>query len=425
MENTQKEIKNYLEKYNKLWPFGGSIITSFKNNVIFSESYGKANFEFDIDNNENTKYRLYSLSKQFTAFAIMLLEYNGLLNVHEPIYKYFQEYPEINKKIAIHHLLTHTSGIIDYFTLPNFVYNTLRLNIDINDFLLLFINKPLLFNPGNDLKYSGSGYTLLRLIIEKVANIGFEEYLKENIFKPFEMNDTGLFSEYKIIPNMANGYDHRGTELSKSIFIEMNNLYGAGGAYSTILDLYRWDQKLYFNKLLPKKYIERMLTPYKNNYGYGWGIYKIFNQKVVQHGGALPGTGGITCIRRFLDTNSMIAVLSNYGVPDVWKITNDIAAIIFNQEYKHPMKPKKMQIYEKDLKKYEGYYNGFMEFIIKVKKDKLLLDFNLTGKYGTHVFCYYPIGKNIFQNTSIDEKIQFEEDKNGNISLWGIQKIKK
>jgi CubicO group peptidase (beta-lactamase class C family) len=176
--------------------------------------------------------------------------------------------------------------------------------------------------------YSNSGYYLLGLIIEIVSGMPFENYLRENIFKPLAMTDSGYDRNEIILPNRAHGYKLTEHELEHADYTEMLNPFAAGGLYSTVGDLLLWDQALYTEKILKKEALEQMFIPYDSNYGYGWRIYDRYDQQVVEHGGGINGF--VAHFQRYLKDNVCIIVLSNYQVPWATKIGYELAEICFS-----------------------------------------------------------------------------------------------
>src|SRR5262249_31311506 len=209
-----------------------------------------------------TKFRIGSVSKQFTAMAILMLEKQGKLKVGDPISKHLADAPETWKEVTIHHLLSHTGGIPEHTGTPGF--REVRTQpTPLPRVTALYKHKPLDFKPGEKFKYSNSGYILLGQIIEKVSGESYEEFLRAHIFTPLQMNDSRNDHYRMVLKDRATGYARDGDTLVHAPYLDMSMPYSAGALYSTVEDLQRWDQALHSEKLVPKAILERMFTPVK------------------------------------------------------------------------------------------------------------------------------------------------------------------
>ena len=296
-EQLDKLLNQYLE-YNL---FNGSVLVAEQGEVIYKKGFGMANMEWDIPNGPDTKHRLGSISKQFTAMLILQLAAEGKLDLHTPITKYLPDYPKANGDIiTIHHLLTHTAGIPNYTSFPGFIKDESRNPYSPNEFLKKFADKELEFTPGERFSYSNSGYFLLGVIIEKLSGKTYEQMLEDNIFTPLNMVNSGFDTHKEIIKNRATGYEKNGMAYENAKYLDMSIPYAAGSLYSTVEDLYLWDQALYNTKLLPQKYMDLFFAPHIEDYGnryyaYGWGTGNnaIGSSQdsiaTIRHGGGING----------------------------------------------------------------------------------------------------------------------------------------
>lgn len=245
-----KQIEQLLSKYNEYGQFNGSALVAEHGKVIFQQGFGQANMEWNIPNQPDTKFRLGSISKQFTALLIVKLAEEGKIKLDVPITTYLQDYPKENgDKITIHNLLTHTSGIPNYTNAPNFFKDKARNPYTPEQFVKTFSSLPLEFTPGEKFNYSNSGYFLLGYIIEKITGKTYEQYLQEVIFTPLKMVNSGYDHSDVILKNRAAGYERKGKLITNAAYLDMSIPYAAGSLYSTVEDLYLWDQALYTNKL--------------------------------------------------------------------------------------------------------------------------------------------------------------------------------
>jgi CubicO group peptidase (beta-lactamase class C family) len=326
------EYMNTVVSDNK---FSGSILIARNGRVLVSKGYGMANLELGVPNTPKTKFRIGSLTKQFTAMAVMILQERGKWKVQDSVCKYVPECPAAWADVTIHHLLTHTSGIPDLLSFPDF-QKTMTLPSSVSLTVERFKNKPLEFKPGEKFKYSNSGYVLLGYIIERVSGEMFEAFLQERIFAPLKMLNTGSDHNELIIKNRAAGYSKRGDDLINAPYIDMSIPTGGGSLYSTAEDLFLWDQSLYAEKLVQKRSYEAMLKPYAvadwgDGTAYGWFIGKDkLNRRYM---GFLGGINGFAAqIMRYPDQKLLIVVLSNFSFAPVADIESDLADIVFSSK---------------------------------------------------------------------------------------------
>ncbi|MFB8792245.1 MAG: serine hydrolase domain-containing protein [Potamolinea sp.] len=314
----------YLSKLTKARLFSGSVLIARNGKVLVRKGYGEADREKHLVNTAQTKFRLGSTTKQFTAMAILILEARGKLNVQDRICTYLADCPTTWQQITIHHLLTHTSGIPDFTSFPDFKI-TMRSPSSPTETIARFKDKPLAFQPGEKFSYSNSGYVVLGAIIEQASGKRYEAFLQENIFVPLQMVDSGYDHNNG---DLAVGYRNQ-TNLAD--FIDMSIPYAAGGLYSTVEDLYRWDQALYTDKLIPKNLRDKMFTPFGGfGYGYGWGIGKEGDRPVVSHIGGIQGFS--SSIARYPNDKVVIIVLGNREDGNSGDIGVQLAKIVFGEK---------------------------------------------------------------------------------------------
>src|SRR5262249_11867074 len=322
--------------------FTGSALVARDGKGIFSKGYGMAKAEWDVPNTAQTKFRLGSITKQFTAASILLLQERGKLSVQDPVCKYIAECPKAWEPITIHHLLTHTSGIPSYTEVktPEEFRKLSLMSVTPAGFVDSFKSKPLEFSAGEKMKYNNSGYFMLGYIIEKVSGKSYEAFLQENIFTPLKMADTGYDTHDRILKKRATGYSKREDKIVNSDYLDMTVPYAAGSLYSTVEDLFTWNEALFSDKLLSVKSREAMMTVDKNNYAYGLAVTQQHNRKIVFHGGGIHGFE--TFLARFPEEKLTIVVLRNadYGVPGPGKISEDLAAVVFGEKYELPLTPR-------------------------------------------------------------------------------------
>ena len=343
-----EQIEELISTYEEYGKFNGSVLVSDQGKVIYKKGFGMANMEWDIPNQPNTKHRLGSVTKQFTAMLILQLVAEGKLDLQAPISNYLSDYPKASGDIITsHHLLTHTSGIPNYTSFPKFMEDQSRNPCTPEEFVKTFAGKALDFTPGEKFSYSNSGYFLLGVLIEKLSGKSYEQMLQDKILTPLKMKDTGYDNSRDILKNRATGYEKQGEDYVNSNYIDMSIPYAAGSMYSTVEDLFKWDQALYTTNILPKDYMTMYFEPYipvrgNLHYTYGWlvGNAKIGNSTdsiyVIGHGGGINGFN--TNISRTTSNNSLIVLLNNTRRAPLNNITEAIRAIMHGKEYDMPKK---------------------------------------------------------------------------------------
>lgn len=410
------QIEEYMKSAVEFERFTGAILVAKDGKPIVSKGYGLANVELDVPNTPKTVFRLASITKQFTAASIMMLQERGKLNVNDPFCKYLTDCPAAWQPITIRQLLTMTSGIPGATALE---LGPLRgLPVPWDQWLEATKKKPLDFAPGSDFRYSNSGYTLLGFIIERLSGKSYGEFLEENIFTPLGMTQTGYENPHRIIKNRATGYRQLpGDPITNVPYAEMVGLYAAGGMYSTTEDLLLWDQALYTEKLLSRKSLDEMLTPYKEmlpgkGYAYGLWTSKKHGRQEIAHGGNLAGF--ITYIARYPAERVTVIVLSNNGRGSSGKISGVLSAIVFGTPYEMPYERKAVAVDSAVLDKYVGEYkfqHPSTTFVITNENGKLFQKRNAESK--TEMFAE---SESKFFLKTEDIQLTFVKDANGAVT---------
>jgi CubicO group peptidase (beta-lactamase class C family) len=311
--------------------FTGAVLVAQNGEVLLSQGYDLADRDKNLPNTPQTKYRLGSITKQFTAMAILMLQAQDKLNVQDPICRYIPECPMVWQDITIHHLLTHTSGI------PNFTdfrdYQAMKATPSpLEQTMARFKDKPLNFQPGEHWSYSNSGYILLGYIIEQASGQSYETFLQEHIFEPLQMQNTGYDHNDG---SLATGYTGSHGLWRQADYIDMTIPHAAGALYSTVEDLYRCDQALYTEEFVSQDLLHLMFTPHAEmpianlSYGYGWAVGEMNNHQAVGHGGGIEGFA--TEIRRYIDDHVTIIILSNRDSTGVASTADLIAEAVFGE----------------------------------------------------------------------------------------------
>jgi CubicO group peptidase (beta-lactamase class C family) len=316
--------------------FRGAVLVGIDGKIVFEKAYGLGDEEWDAENTVHTKFRIASLTKQFTAVCILLLQERGRLNVHDPMSRYLSGLPTAWQAITIHQLLTHTSGI------PNSTENSQNTESDRTgatpeQLIAPVADKPLDFPPGTNWKYSNTGYVLLGMIVEKISGQSYADFLRTNIFEPLGMRDSGYDRARDILKERASGYEIIDGHIVNADFIDMSVPFSAGGIYSTVEDMYRWNEALAENgKLLSADSLKQMFTEYPEathegqHYGYGVVISRLkFGRSLYYHGGGVQGFTSV--IQRYPNDRVCIVVLSNFDSYKPWELGDHIASDLFSQ----------------------------------------------------------------------------------------------
>ena len=368
------KIEKYMDAQHNINKFGGTVIVIKNDTVLLKKAYGYADLEWNVKNTVDTKFVLASISKHITAIAIMQLVERKQLSLDDKLNKFFPDYPQ-GEKVTIHMLLTHTAGLPEdmqelYLDSAIITKDSAIANIK---------NRPFLFNPGTNCKYSNVGYFLLSQIIEKVSNQTYEIFLKENIFKKANMLNSGVCTNDSIISKKSKVYYRNGNSYAHNPYINWNVNTGLDGIYSTIDDLYKLERAFYGETLLSNLSKTIMTTQYNKIYpdngffdSYGYGIfidpYYNHNHYLLTHSGGFYGT--MTTYDSYPKDNLFIAVLSN-NESESHIISYGLAGIIFGKEVQLPYQHIEISPSKFDLNKFTGKYenilgkNGNMDIISK------------------------------------------------------------
>ena len=339
-QSENKIIDSLMNNYYHSGEFNGSILVAKNGETILKKGYGYANFEWSIPNSSKTKFHIGSLTKQFTSMLIMQLVEEQKLDLNAKISNYLPAFNEsIADSISIFHLLTHTSGLFDY-TSEEFWGDSVKLFHNRDYILDNYCRRGLKFVPGTQFDYSNAGYFILGVIIETSTGKNFEDVLHERILNPLGMKNTGMFNPSKIVRESATGYLKSNDKLQRAPYLDLRNVFSAGGMYSTVEDLFLWDKALYSETLITSKYKDMLFKPYLNNYGFGWGIldYKLENSgksiHVVTHKGAVKGYRSI--LFRITNNQHTIILLDNaYSEGLGFEMCEKIMDILYHENIKN------------------------------------------------------------------------------------------
>jgi CubicO group peptidase (beta-lactamase class C family) len=327
-----KQLDDLFTEDNPL--FSGSILVAQDGEVLLSKGYNFANWELKVPNSSQTKFRISSINKPITATLIMMLVERGFIELDSQMCTYLQNCPEHWEEISIRNLLNHTSGIPEYTTLLDAHIDS-RVPHSVNGLIELFSDEPLNFSPGESYQYSNSNYVLLGAIIEGASSTFYDFFLQQALLAPLEMENSGMEDPREVLDERASGYEILGRALANAPYLDMTNAFATAGMYSTVEDLYLWDQALYSNQLLSEESLESMYTPNfgadgsGGEYGMGWQLDEFQGHRKVGHTGRINGFR--TYLGRYIDDRITIILLSNIETEEILDLVKEMEEIVFNQ----------------------------------------------------------------------------------------------
>jgi CubicO group peptidase (beta-lactamase class C family) len=310
---------------------GASVMVIHNGKSVFAKGYGLADLVTKTPCTTNTNFRRASVSKQFTAMAVMILTERGKLKLDERLTDFFPDFPTCGKQITVNHLLTHTSGLIDYedvippgTTIPVLDQDVLR---------LLLTQEKAYFPPGSQYRYSNSAYALLAVIVEARSGQTFARFLRENIFEPLKMTNTLAYEAgLSVVPNRAFGHTQKSNVWQRTDQSLTSSVLGDGGIYSSLTDLMKWDQSLYKSKLVSERTLRAVFTPHTltdkpgRSYGFGWYLTEFRGLKEIWHSGDTIGFR--TRLVRIPEKHFSVIILANRADAKLEDYPHRIADIV-------------------------------------------------------------------------------------------------
>lgn len=401
-----KELDSILTHFSKANIFQGVVLVAADGKVLLNKGYGWADAATQKPNDPSMVYQIGSVTKQFTAAAILKLQEEGKLSVNDTISKYFPTLKE-GGRITIRHLLTHTSGLFNYTNDTTFWMHEAAMPSSHEKMMSRFADKPLDFEPGTRFSYSNSGYLLLGYIIEKVSGRTYEQYIRENIFRPLGMNRSGF--DFTKATGRATGYYVSGVS-EPAMIVDSTGSYAAGSIYTTTTDLFKWVQAMHGKKIIKPGSWEQAFTPFKGQYGYGLIMDKMYGQKRVWHNGGIHGF--VSNLEYFPESNTTVILISNYMYSDLPRVSRVLDAALFGKPYELPKARTEIKLSEDILKQYEGTYALTSDFAITMKVEGGKLMAQATGQGAYEIF---PEKEDRFFYKVVDAQIGFEKDAAGKI----------
>jgi CubicO group peptidase (beta-lactamase class C family) len=403
-------MEQVVQSYVSGKQFMGSVLVARDRTILLDKGYGFANLEWNIPDSPTTKFRLGSITKQFTSASILLLEERGKLKVDDPVKKYMPDAPAAWDKVTIYNLLTHTSGIPSFTGFPDYA-STEAIPTTPEKLVARFRDKPLEFQPGEKWNYSNSGYVLLGYLIEKISGQPYDKFVQENIFNPLRMKDSGYDSNSAVILRRASGYSPGPSGPVNAGYIDMSIPLSAGGLYSTTEDLLRWEQGLFGGKLLSTASLQKMITPFKNDYACGLAVRIVNGRKLIEHGGGIEGFN--TQLSYYPEDKLTVIVLGNLNGSGPSGMAPKMAALAHGEKVVLAEERKEVTVPAKILADYVGSYElapGFI-FVVTLEGDQRITQ--ITGQPKVPIFAE---SETMFFPKVVDAEIEFFKNEKGQVT---------
>jgi CubicO group peptidase (beta-lactamase class C family) len=428
MKNTSKKIEDLIPKIHAMLSTlfkpdvpGAAVIVTKNGKTVFRKGYGMANIEHDIPIQPHMVFRIGSMTKQFTAVSILMLVEQGKVNLDDEITKFLPDYPTQGQKITVEHLLTHSSGIKSYTNMAEWV-PLMRNDLTLDELIAVFKDQPMEFVPDEGWNYNNAGYVLLGAIIEKASGLTYEEFLKKNIFEPLGMKTAYFDHPTSIIKGRVAGYSKSKNGYENCEYISMTQPHAAGSLAMSVDDLAIWDEALYTEKLLKQETLQKAWVPHllKNgnntHYGFGWSIYELEENQVIQHDGGINGF--IVSGYRIPGEHVYVSVLTNRAWPE--PMPDYPAGIIARWALGIPYEePVVAALSLEEMEEYVGVYQaGETEWVITKSSDHLTVEVPELG--GLVVF---PLNKEDFFIKGMFPRLVFVRDADGKINSVEFRKI--
>jgi CubicO group peptidase (beta-lactamase class C family) len=413
-QDISSKVDKYMNAQVGVNRFSGSILLAQSGKVLVSKEYGVAAMGADPQTTRETRFHLGSVTTQITAMAILQLQEKGKLDVQDSVCRYLTKCPNDWREIKIFNLLTHTSGIPDLIDSSDYE-NTKAMPATGQELLARLEAETLEFKPGERFKYSYSGYEVLAAVIENASGEPYMNYLKEHMFDPLGMRNTGYDNSMRIPSRLGPGFGGKLALLTPSD-LQMSLLYRAGGLYSNVEDLYRWDRALLTEKLVSRKSLMEMSTPFRDGYGFGWVIRKEFSRKLITQGGGINILSA--SIRRYPDDDACIIVLSNLENADAGRIGHDLAAILFGQQYEFPKEHQAIKLDPAIYDNFVGLYALAPNFTVTVTREGDRLMIRGTGQEKIEIF---PESETRFFGKGLGAEMNFVKNAKGHVTQLVLQ----
>jgi CubicO group peptidase (beta-lactamase class C family) len=390
--------------------FSGAVLVARGEQVLFSKAYGLANVEWDAPNTVNTRFRIGSVTKQFTAVAMLLLAERGKLKLDDLVKKHYPEAPAAWDQITLLQILSHTAGIPNYTELPDLqVFSAAATTPEA--LVSRFRDLPLTFAPGTQMRYSNSGYALAGLILEKASGMSYAKFLEENLFKPLGLKDTGYESAIAISPRRAAGYAMGAGGVENASYVNMTVPFAAGALYSTVEDLQRWNLALYGGRVLKPASLSLLTTPVKGEYALGIGVSTRAGKRVFEHSGGINGFN--SKLSYYPDDQISVVALSNLNGPGADAIVDNLGKLVNGEKVVLPTERKVVSVPKAVLEQYVGGYELGPNFVLTFTVEGNELISQATGQ---PKFPLRAESETKFYVTAFEAEIEFQKDASGKVT---------
>jgi len=397
-----ERLGRVVQPYVDAQMFMGSVLVAKDGKILFSKSYGMADLEWNVPNSPATRFNIASMTKQFTAASILLLEDRGKLKTDDLVKKYLLDAPASWDKITIYHLLTHTSGISG---------DAAKYEPGASD-KLVFSDRPLDFQPGEQWAYTNLGYIVLGYLVERISGQTYEDFIRENIFKPLRMNDSGLMSFVTVIPRRASGYwpGNNGLENADRSF-DTRLGFSSGSLYSSTEDLLRWEEGLFSGRLLSPGSLRKMITPFKSDYACGLYAKRVNGHFMIEHDG--NNIGFNSDMAYYPEDRIAVIVLANLNGTVTSEMTRALAAVAHGEIPPIPSIHKEISLPKEVLAQYAGTYQ-FQHYSLKMvpEGNHLLVNFDNGG-----TLPVFPESDTKFFSKPWPIQFEFSKSDNGEFTL--------
>jgi CubicO group peptidase (beta-lactamase class C family) len=399
---------------------GCAVLVAKNGQIVYEKGFGQASLELNVPMKPDMVFKIGSITKQYTAIAILQLVEEGKISLQDSIQKFIKNFPSKGHTITIENLLTHTSGIIDYESLDVHIPYSYRIEFPPKQIVDSLGHHALVFTPGSKFSYCNSNYFLLGYIIEMVTGQSYAAYMQQHVFTPMGLTNTYYDDEKQVIPNRVDGYAKwQGDKYEKADYIAMSQVYAAGALMSNVEDMFKWHQVLYACKLVRKAMLKKAFTPFQltdgtfSNYGFGWFIKELAGSKTIEHSGGIDGFQSDEIY--FPKENVFIAALYNSlneGGDDesFLYLSNDIATLAIGK----PLM-KEFKIADAVLQRYTGEYalDAQHTATITVENGRLQIESKSGGLPKSPLFAE---SENKFLLKVVKAEVEFVRDAQGNAS---------
>ena len=387
--------------------FSGSVLVARDGEILLDRGYGLANREWNIPNDGDTKFRLGSVTKQFTAVAVMILHERGLIDLDAPVKTWLPDAPATWDGVTVRHLLTHTSGLPNFTDFDDYEPAKTR-PATLDGLIARFRDRPLDFQPGEGWAYSNSGYVVLTAIVEKAGGASYADFVAANLFQPLGMGDSGYDSHAAILPHRASGYAPTAGGIVNADYVDMSIPQGAGALYSTTRDLLKWEQGLFGGRLLSPASLTVLTTPVRNRYAFGLMVSHAGGNTMIGHSGGIEGFN--TAMVWDPDRRMTVIVLGNLNGPGPDQVAGSLMALARGETVILPNERQAVVVAPEVLRAYEGVYELAPTFAIAISVVDGKLMAQATGQDAFELQAESDVR---FFLTVVDAQITFTRDAAG------------